>query len=319
MTRYWWVNHKQTFRQEIAGKYLWSPKTEKGGKRSQYYENMLRACPGDLVLSYANTEVQFVGRVIDYAFSCARPEEFGATGASWSPEGWLLPVSWRRLPRAVRPKDLMGELSKILPKKYSPIQHANGNGNQKAYLTEIEFPAFDVVVSAAGASKELPNTLDSDTPRRDDFLDLAENVVEQCVLADPSLSATEKERVVKARYGQGIFRSNVEVIEKSCRITGVSEPNILVASHIKPWRLCVNSNERLDGNNGLLLTPTVDRLFDRGLITFTDTGAVLVSSRLEQECLRKLGFLEKFSIGVGAFSTAQAAYLEFHRKNIFLI
>jgi putative restriction endonuclease len=51
MTQFWWVNHKQTARQEIEGQYLWSPKTQSNGARSQFYDNMREASPGDLVLS----------------------------------------------------------------------------------------------------------------------------------------------------------------------------------------------------------------------------------------------------------------------------
>ena len=50
----WWVNHKQTVREEVSGGFLWSPFRESGGNKSQYYDNMRLASPGDLVLSYAN-------------------------------------------------------------------------------------------------------------------------------------------------------------------------------------------------------------------------------------------------------------------------
>ena len=65
--RSWWVNHKQTARQELGGGYLWSPKTEAGGKTSRFYDNMRRAAPGDVVLSYAAGQVGRVGIVTDFA------------------------------------------------------------------------------------------------------------------------------------------------------------------------------------------------------------------------------------------------------------
>jgi len=88
--RYWWVNHNQTARQEIGGNYLWSPKAERGGARSQFYDNMRQASPGDLVVSYSEQAVRFVGRVADFAFTARKPEEFGSVGANWSQVGWLL-------------------------------------------------------------------------------------------------------------------------------------------------------------------------------------------------------------------------------------
>src|SRR5262245_33573398 len=78
MPRYWWVNHKQTWRQEIEGQYLWSPKTKRNGTQSEFYNNMRRASPGDLVLSYAGAQIRYVGRVAEFAFSAPKPEEFGA-------------------------------------------------------------------------------------------------------------------------------------------------------------------------------------------------------------------------------------------------
>ena len=65
-------------------------------------------------------------------------------------------------------------------------------------------------------------------------------------------------------------------IERACRITGVTREEHLRASHCKPWRDSSNE-ERLDGENGLLLTPNADHLFDRGFIGFEDNGDVRVS------------------------------------------
>jgi predicted restriction endonuclease len=71
-------------------------------------------------------------------------------------------------------------------------------------------------------------------------------------------------------------------------MTGIANPTLLKASHIKPWR--APAAERLDGMNGLLLTADADLLFDRGFISFSDEGEVLVSPRVEASDLRRLGF-----------------------------
>ncbi len=76
--------------------------------------------------------------------------------------------------------------------------------------------------------------------------------------------------------GQGKFRANVQSVERACRVTKVERPEHLVASHTKPWRDSTNE-ERLDGENGLLLTPTIDHLFDKGFISFEDKGDLIVS------------------------------------------
>ena len=124
--------------------------------------------------------------------------------------------------------------------------------------------------------------------------------------------------MIEARRGQGRFRLNVETVEQRCRVTGVTDPRLLRASHIKPWRSCTTSAERLDGNNGLLLCPNVDHLFDRGYVSFEDDGRTLVSPLVDTAQIARLGVSTAPPPNVGPFSPAQAAYLAFHRKSVFL-
>jgi putative restriction endonuclease len=106
-------------------------------------------------------------------------------------------------------------------------------------------------------------------------------------------------------------------IERACRVTGVVREEHLRASHCKPWRDATNE-ERLDGENGLLLTPSVDHLFDRGFIGFDGDGALIVSPVAHRESLQRMGIDPQRSINVGAFSSGQTRYLEFHRDNVLL-
>ena len=119
-------------------------------------------------------------------------------------------------------------------------------------------------------------------------------------------------QLVKARRGQGIFRTNVESREPHCRITGVSNPRYLRASHIKPWRKSTDI-EKLDGSNGLMLAPHIDLLFDQGFISFEDDGTLIVSKKIDEEVLGRWDI--PVHLNVGAFTQEQCAYLEFHRKN----
>ena len=82
--KYWWVNHKKTYSQEVSGGYLWSPKAQKNGQRSHFYDNMMRAHPGDLIFSYANTKIRDVGIVRSEAIEAPKPQEFGTAGEDWS-------------------------------------------------------------------------------------------------------------------------------------------------------------------------------------------------------------------------------------------
>lgn len=91
----------------------------------------------------------------------------------------------------------------------------------------------------------------------------------------------------------------------------------LRASHCKPWRDATNE-ERLDGENGLLLTPNADHLFDRGFIGFEDNGDVLISPVAHAESLGRMGLDSSRPLNVGPFAAGQRRYLEFHRENVLL-
>jgi putative restriction endonuclease len=134
-------------------------------------------------------------------------------------------------------------------------------------------------------------------------------------IATEAIPDTEREALVKARRGQGLFRSNIARIERECRITGVSNPAYLIASHIKPWRHASNG-ERLSAYNGLMLAPQADFLFDRGFITFSE-GRVLVSPVADESSLVKLGVDPGHPPEVGSFTQEQERFLEFHRAEIF--
>ncbi|WP_438404322.1 HNH endonuclease [Aeromonas hydrophila] len=94
----------------------------------------------------------------------------------------------------------------------------------------------------------------------------------------------------------------------------VTNKALLIASHIKPWSES-NNAERLDGNNGLLLSPHIDKLFDRGWITFTDAGDLLCAEPSIEQALQLWGI--ELPLNVGQFNTGQAAFLEYHRDEIF--
>jgi hypothetical protein len=115
-----------------------------------------------------------------------------------------------------------------------------------------------------------------------------EHKLEEKVVTDGSIQETDKEAIIRARHGQGVFKQRVMQIEAKCRITGVENAIHLVASHCKPWRDSSNE-ERLNGENGLLLTPSIDHLFDRGFIGFEDSGQLIVSPVAHVPSLRRMG------------------------------
>jgi hypothetical protein len=95
MPSYWWVNHKQTYRQETDGGYIWSPKANANGARNVTYDNLTRCQRGDVVFSYANGRISQLGLVETAAVTATKPPEFGSARENWSQEGWLVRGNWQ--------------------------------------------------------------------------------------------------------------------------------------------------------------------------------------------------------------------------------
>jgi putative restriction endonuclease len=315
--RYWWVNHNQTFRQELAGNYLWSPTTEAHGARSRFYDNMRAASPGDIVLSYSGALVRRVGVIADFAIASPKPSEFGSAGAYWKNAGWLLPVEWQEPEMAVSPKGIIASLADALPRTHSPIRSSTGSGNQKAYLAEVGRDVVRIVLTAGGldlAAFEAARP----TITIEDFRTQAEDALDKEIQMDLSLDATAREQLSVARRGQGLFRRRVMSVEPVCRVTGLTDPSLLLASHVKPWRSCESGNERLDGFNGLMLAPHADFLFDRGLIGFEDDGQIRWSSRIADGDWIRLGLRESQRPPAKPLHPKSRDYFGYHRSQVFL-
>jgi putative restriction endonuclease len=321
--RYWWVNQNQTYRQEVEGGYLWSPKRKAGAAKNPFYEYMREVSPGDIVFSFADTRIPAIGIVESYCYESPRPEEFGGAGMNWSNIGWRVRVSFTVLARQVRPKDHMSVLGQTLPSKYSPLQ-ATGNGNQGVYLTEVPQIMAQTLVGLIGAeaigiARAQRNMVPFEKPAGEaSDLELWERHIEETIQVAPDIAETDRQSLIIARRGQGLFKERVMQIESSCRITKVSNPTHLIASHCKPWRDSSNQ-ERLDGENGLLLTPSIDHLFDRGFISFEDKGRLIISPVAHLPSLQRMGVVTDEPVNVGKFSEGQRRFLDYHRQSVLLM
>ncbi len=127
-----------------------------------------------------------------------------------------------------------------------------------------------------------------------------------------ALMGTEVERLVRQRVGQQAFRSAMlDYWGGACAVTGLAMPEVLRASHAKPWAECVSDAERLDVFNGFLLSANLDALFDRFLISFSDSGELLVATSLSPLSLASLG-LDK-PRRLRWLANEHLPYLQFHR------
>jgi len=305
---FWWVNHKQTRDHEVRGGYLWSPMRNANGAFNQTYQNMTLVHPGDIVFSYAHGRIGAIGQVTEAASASPKPSEFGPVGDYWSHEGWLVSVYFTSAPESFRPKAHIETIAPLLPTRYSPIQ-SNGDGNQSCYLAAISdalghllLALLGVEASPAFAFTAQIQDLQNDAEVLDDIHQID---------GDTAIPETQRLQLTKARIGQGLFRKQVMLVDPRCRVTGVEDSRLLIASHIKPWRDASNA-DRINGYNGIMLSPHIDALFDGRLISFEDDGQMLVHPSLPQDVL------DRWAISRHAradkFRPEHAPFLSYHRQ-----
>jgi putative restriction endonuclease len=141
---------------------------------------------------------------------------------------------------------------------------------------------------------------------------------EQTIVADIqedyTISNTDREAIVLSRNGQGPYRSKSIGLWKTCSVTGFTNPRVLIASHIKPWKISSNI-ERVNPFNSLLLVPTLDKLFDRGFIGFENTGEIILSNRIGQRDWDRIGVSRALNLRQVPEQTKH--FLDYHREYIF--
>lgn len=305
---FWWVNHKQTRGHEVRGGYLWSPMRNANGGYNQTYENMKLVRPGDIVFSYADAQIGAIGQVTEAASASPKPTEFGKVGDYWANEGWLVSVYFTQAPKPLRPTTHIEAIAPLLPTRYSPIR-PNGHGNQGCYLAGISDAMGHLLLALLGVEAQPVFNQSQSVHENLSDIDLLEDLHE--IEGTSAIPETQRLQLAKARIGQGLFRKLVMLDDPRCRVTGVEDSRVLIASHIKPWRDSTNQ-ERLNGSNGIMLSPHVDALFDKHLLTFEEDGRMLVHSSLPRDVL------DRWSIQpdkrVEKFSPEQSAFLSHHRE-----
>ncbi|MEC6796354.1 HNH endonuclease signature motif containing protein [Photobacterium sp. S4TG1] len=141
-------------------------------------------------------------------------------------------------------------------------------------------------------------------------------------LCSDNLSKTETLQLVNARIGQGVFRDRVTKLwnGEKCAVTLIDIKEILIASHIRPWRDCKNSSDRLDGANGLLLCAHIDKLFDQHLLSFelkNKTHRLRISKTLDKKSLSSLGIDEGIELNTNNFDRESYSRFETYMNEHF--
>ena len=311
--KYFWVNQNQTYKYEVPGNYLWSPKKKSSGNRNPYYDFMTQVEPGDVVFSYCDTFIKAIGVATKKAESCIKPD-FGNSGlTNWiDDDGWFVDVAFQELNGlSFKPSANMGLITPTLPEMDSPIR-SDGVENQ-IYLTIIPEQMAHVLLSLIGnLAQPIIQSLAEEIPLQEEVMN---DMDEEILIGRNDIGKTQKLQLVNSRRGQGIFKANVRLNESACRVTGITNPRHLIASHIKPWSKS-DDKEKLHGCNGLLLSPHIDHLFDKGFISFGNVGNLIISKHLGPEVLNRWKI--NIDVNVGRFKAVQEKFLEYHRDVVLL-
>jgi len=321
----WWLNQPEerywlecTGRDDL-GANLNAPIYNERGKEDWHYILLRDLKIGDVVFHYSTKEKAIIGRSIVARSAFEDRVIWGAKGPTATAKGVQpyeragLRVGIRDYHVLAKPvtqelirasEALLRESSERLKARfgnslYLPIELGSRDSGPRV-LPGYMFKLSVDYVNILGLDEVLDDSED--------------NQHESELQSRNDIPETEKSQLIRARRGQGMFRTNVSLIEKKCRITDLSSLEHLRASHIKPWRLS-SSREKLDGNNGLLLSPHVDHLFDRGYISFTVNGSLLVSPQITNDVLTAWNIDQ--NLNAGRFLPEQEIYLRFHRDNVF--
>lgn len=141
------------------------------------------------------------------------------------------------------------------------------------------------------------------------------------IIDDLPKEGKEREQLIKTRVNQAFFRKNIlSAYGNKCCITGISMPDLLIASHIKPWS--IDKKNRLNPSNGLCLNALHDKAFDKGLITLSNNYELVISDQLRKnmpsEIVDKYFYSYKGKkIELPERFLPDPMFLEFHRNSIF--
>jgi putative restriction endonuclease len=301
MPNYWMVVQSRSYKDEIPGGFLWAPISNKIGSKLPTYSSMKDVKKGDIIFSLVNPgdglSLYATGICIEEYKDCDNP--LLNNKDDWIKDGWIVKVVFNELDKKHKIRDHNDKIQPLLPTYSSPLRK-NGEAAFSCYLHKI--------------SEDLANLCKTIIGNEYVIDPVSEEELEEGIRGRTDIGYTTKSQLVNSRRGQGTFKDNVFNNEKCCRITGISNPRFLIVSHIKPWAKSTDE-EKLDGCNGLLLTPNADRLFDRGIISFVSDGTIMVSSLIHDDDLIALGIYRHKN--VGKFSKKQCVYLDYHQKNVF--
>jgi len=292
---FYWVNVGTTHREVLEDSFLWAPtksKQQNGTERSLvHWDNVGAVKKDDVIFCCRDAEIYAIAIAKADAYEAERPAR--RSFKEWSTDGRRVDVDLIILDRPILRDEVSAVFMDSFDSQTSPSLFTKNGTLKQIYMAHLPARAGAFLIEASGQQTKLEDHLiDHGTPGK-------------------KPDKTTREAIVQARVGQGRFRSALLGIwQGKCALTGVEHPDLLIASHIEAW--CVADNSaRIDPNNGLLLAAHIDRLFDRGLISFADSGDLLVSTALSDHDRSVFGL--NLLAGISGLNAGNRVYLEKHR------
>ncbi|NEU09373.1 HNH endonuclease [Flavihumibacter sp. R14] len=286
--RFWWVNQGQTYKEEYNGGFLWAPISNSKFQTLFHWQNMAEVQSGDIIFSYVNGFIKKAGIALNEPYTFQKPGNFKL----WENEGRRIDIEYYGTQNPISIKEIYDTTRGKWPQKYAPLHRNTAKANQ-GYLFEVPEKLGELILSKLAIPAIQSIGLNSGQLNR-------------------AANKTTKEAIIQARVGQGKFRRDlIAQWNSQCAVTKFSIVGLLIASHIKPW--AISSNEdRLNPDNGLLLSPNFNALFDKFLISFSKTGNLIKGNRISWQDLALLDIGS--SSKILNLNSANYQYLELHRE-----
>lgn len=289
---FFWANIKKSYNEVIHNNFLWAPAyaIQKNGSKitDAGWKEMPNIRKGDHIICYRYGEIIGIAQALCDAYNSPRPEtrEFD----QWKNEGYRVDISLTLLAEPIE-LDLYREhiyatYNVLCKPKLLTINKDVSQNYLVSIPTGLAVTIFgDMNISFLDESKPIDNQ------------------------SAPKTTANVNQTV---RVGQSGFRKKVlSYWKNSCPITNISTQELLIASHIVPWCLA-SDKERLDPFNGIALSPTFDKLFDKGFISFSDSGKMLINKNTDKNILKKLNI--SIDCAIDNFDNRHIKYLKRHRE-----
>jgi putative restriction endonuclease len=275
---YYWVNVGTSFNEVKLDKFLWAPSytVKKNGKRGTKsdWDIVKQVQTGDVIFCCKDKHIVYVAVATKDAFASPRPES--RISLTWNEDGNQIDVALTVLKSPLELSIFKPEFNDRFNHLCSQLVFDKNLSRCQIYMASIPELAAAFLLNLIG----------------EDSLDIQQTIASHRSgnrIPKRKSKGADKEVIAKSRVGQGLFRRDVlNLWDSTCPITNVNHAKLLIASHILPWQLST-SEEKVDGYNGLPLSPNADKLFDNGLISFSDNGDMLLSNEITQELLIRLG------------------------------